>query len=618
MRGGGRAKLTAKRVFAILGRAVAGGAFGVLLGGFAYALLTQGRHPSPLWSLHAWIQFLTHMPNKAATTLFSVAGGVVGFFFTVYPAFSSKADKGREELTGHVDTVGDKVDENHGKAMEQMATNQAEIRELFAQLNATGSAATLAEIRQRLRPSIPEIDRIPDERLPATIQRLLDDLAQATTSPADPDGPANQILNDVRDRIEALQFGDAAKILDDALARVESEAADRARAYAALLAERGRVARLQLRYRDAATYFAKAAQTMAADPDQAADYRREQALSLYAQGDEFGDNDALVDAIKIYRSLLEMTPRDHAPLNWASIQNELGAGLSILGTREGGMARLLESVEAFRAALQERTRDLAPLQWAATQNNLGNTLATLGQRESDTTRLKEAVDAYRAALHEYTHGQAPLQWATIQNNLGNALRILGERENRASQLEEAITAYRAALEERSRDRDLLQWATIQANLAAALAIVGAREANTTRLTEAVDAFCAALEELTHERVPLQWAVTQANLGNALAALGGLENSATRLEEAVDAYRAALQERTRERVPLDWAITSANLGIVLSWLGKHRSDQVLIQEGINTIAAAVNALRNGGHAHAAAFFDNALQQALARLRTLRPG
>ena len=55
-------------------------------------------------------------------------------------------------------------------------------------------------------------------------------------------------------------------------------------------------------------------------------------------------------------------------------------------------------MSAYRAALQERTRERVPLDWATVQNNLGIALGMLGERESGTARLEEAVDAYRAAL----------------------------------------------------------------------------------------------------------------------------------------------------------------------------------------------------------------------------
>lgn len=59
-------------------------------------------------------------------------------------------------------------------------------------------------------------------------------------------------------------------------------------------------------------------------------------------------------------------------------QNDLGNALATLGEREIGTARLEESITAFRAALAEITRPQAPLDWATIQNNLGLTLRRSG------------------------------------------------------------------------------------------------------------------------------------------------------------------------------------------------------------------------------------------------
>jgi exonuclease VII small subunit len=72
--------------------------------------------------------------------------------------------------------------------------------------------------------------------------------------------------------------------------------------------------------------------------------------------------------------------------------------LATLGGRESGTARLEEAVTAYRAGLEECSRDRLPLQWATMENNLGNALSRLGERDSGTARLEEAVAAYRAAL----------------------------------------------------------------------------------------------------------------------------------------------------------------------------------------------------------------------------
>ena len=229
------------------------------------------------------------------------------------------------------------------------------------------------------------------------------------------------------DEAEALEL--AGMRATEALLREAQEAVDRRRLnVAGVRAERGEVFLIQLRYRAAAQQFAEAADLVPdSNREQRLAYRDRHAEALYRQGDEFGDNGALLEAITGYRALLEERRREREPLEWARTQAKLGIALFSLGEREPGTARLEEAVAAYRAALEERTRERVPLGWALTQMNLGNALSRLGEREPGTARLAEAVAAYRAALEELTRERVPLDWARTQMNLGSALTSLAEQ-----------------------------------------------------------------------------------------------------------------------------------------------------------------------------------------------
>jgi tetratricopeptide (TPR) repeat protein len=328
------------------------------------------------------------------------------------------------------------------------------------------------------------------------------------------------------------------------------------------LAQEAKIDHLQLAYRDAAMKYAEAAGLIAAlDRQKQWEFALAQANELNSQGDEFGDNAALVEAINVYRESLLLAPRAQRPLDWAMTQNNLGLSLWRLGERESGTARLEEAVAAYHDALKEYTRERVPLDWAMTQNNLGNALAALGARESGTARLEEAVAAFRDALKEGTRERVPLDWAMTQNNLGNALLRLGERESGTARLEEAVAAYRDALKERTR-----------------------------------------------ERVPLDWARTQNNLGAVLAKLGERESGTARLEEAVAAYRDALKERTRERVPLQWAMSFGNQGVALIRLAQRTKDAAMAETACQQIEAALETMRSAGHVPFAAYYESRLPEA----------
>ena len=306
------------------------------------------------------------------------------------------------------------------------------------------------------------------------------------------------------------------------------------------LAREAAVDHLQLAYRSAAAKYAEAAGLMA-PIDQRMQWALmlTQAAELSSQGNEFGDRDALGQALTVYHMALAVAPRAERPLDWAATQNDLGVALLSLGAGEIGTARFDEAAATFREALQERTRARVPRDWALTENNLGNALSSLGERETGTARLEDAIAAYREALQERTRERAPLDWARTQNNLGTVLWTLGAREGDSARLEDAVAAYRDALKETTRERAPLEWASTQSNLGVALKALGEREGSSARLEEAVAAYGAALTERTRQRVPLQWALTENNLGNALRALGEREHDAARLDAALAAHRAAL-------------------------------------------------------------------------------
>ena len=114
-----------------------------------------------------------------------------------------------------------------------------------------------------------------------------------------------------------------------------------------LLAQEARVDHLQLAYRSAAEKYAEAASLVASfDPESRIMWLFAQANECFCQGDEFGDNASLVDAITLYRQCLDLSPRDRVPLDWATTQNNLGNALHTLGARESGTASLEEAVAA--------------------------------------------------------------------------------------------------------------------------------------------------------------------------------------------------------------------------------------------------------------------------------
>src|SRR5208283_4767923 len=189
------------------------------------------------------------------------------------------------------------------KGEQAAQTRQEELKRLVidAAGGGTQSVKAIADIRDLLRPGNPEIDAISAEQLPKLVQRIIADLQKPAASPEDFTGAVKRALEQAQAEAGELKFVDAAKTLDEAIANAQTEGQNRAKGRAALLAESGRVSRLQLRYPEAAGFYAKAAAATAFDPALSWGYAMDAANALSAQGVEFGENAALSESIQSYR-----------------------------------------------------------------------------------------------------------------------------------------------------------------------------------------------------------------------------------------------------------------------------------------------------------------------------
>jgi hypothetical protein len=111
-------------------------------------------------------------------------------------------------------------------------------------------------------------------------------------------------------------------------------------------------AALRLAYREAAQLYADAARIIAPiDTEMARTYRIKGASSLRSLGLEFGENDALTEAIDQFKSLLSECDRAREPFEWARLQVWIGIAAMDLGERESGTARLEQAIAKFLAAM---------------------------------------------------------------------------------------------------------------------------------------------------------------------------------------------------------------------------------------------------------------------------
>src|SRR5262245_58586849 len=418
-----------------------------------------------------------------------IAGLGMCFFAPITTAYAQqvKADVGGiaigGSVTGSTVIVGipqEKVDElvrDAKRPLEELTTQQ---RENIALLK---EKLDLNERQVRAALSILGENDISPEALAAKLVEIAERFKnlQATASAQPSDDPKiTAMKGDARKAIEAGELVKADALLADVEAMQRRDLDRLALDAAETTAQRGEIALTRLRYHEAAKHFASAAAAFSPKSsyeNKRIEYLVREADALFRQGEEFGDNDALLRTIEQYNRLLELLPRERVPLVWAAGQHVLGFALFRLGERESGPAKLEEAILAYHQALKERTRERVPLDWAMTQHNLGSALLGLGEREDTTVKIEEAIVAFREALKERTRERVPLDWASTQNSLGGALWRLGGREDATVKIEEAVVAFREALKERTRERVPLDWAMTQQNLAVALFNRAPRERN---------------------------------------------------------------------------------------------------------------------------------------------
>ncbi len=512
---------------------------------------------------------------------------------------------------------------------EQLAPLIAAATAPLAHLNAQ-QQATIGDLERKLGVSEGAMrtflrtlgeEAVPLEKWPEKLAEIAERyrLALSQAAPAPGDAPAIARLKEqARAALEAGDLEGADRRLAELLAAQDAAAEAQRLDAAATLAQRGQIALTRLRYPEAAGHFASAAGRVPPGHAERLQYLDAEAQALIRQGEEKGDNDALKAAIGRYQELLKLRPREKFPLQWAAMQNNLGAALKVLGEREIGAEHLEEAADAFQASL--RTREAGSFDWAMTHINLGSVLYRLGEREIGADRLYEAIAAYHRALTVCTRKSAPTVWASIQMGLGAVLTCLGERESGTMSLQEAVAAYRAALEEIDRQREPFKWALTQNNLGIALSSLGTKEWPSEWLEKGIEAFRAALTVYTRNLVPLRWAMAQHNLGTSLSRLAALNGNKEQFEEAITTFREALEERTRARVPLDWAATQSHLGNTLRALGQRTRDPAKLRQARDAIRGAFEVYMQAGHEHRRAEFECRLaeiEQALAALAPPTP-
>lgn len=536
---------------------------------------------------------------------FRMGGGEYPRFLDLFAAFIGEQIKSNERFraiftTGQLSRLDGlaietaelvrRIDERFGGALGRIEAAIDSQAVVLAQILAKVSAdkgvptAPLQAVLLRMGES-----EVPAEQIAARLAAKAEEylaLREQWARVADTQPDVTAVRQEAFARLEKGELDAARALIGAARTRLKEARLVAAREEATLLADEAQVDMLALRYRDAAAKYAEAGELVAFEAGAVIRCIERRANALLMQGEEFGDNAALVEALTPLNALVEAASRLHDPVHWARRLTDLGYGLAALGRRERGTGRLEEAVGVYRLALEELSRDGAPEAWATAQNNLASTLVLLAERNGDLDLLEEAIAALRATLEVRTREQSPREWADAQQNLGHALLTLGDRRNDTAMIQQGLSAFERALEGRSRDAQPLRWAMAMNSVAAARTVLAARLQDPSLLELSAEAYRATLTVNTRARAPLEWAATNNNLAGTLRQLGVLRHDPAVLEEAIGLFRAALDEFARERVPLEWARIQGNLGVTFNLLALETGAVEPLEESVTACRASL--------------------------------
>jgi tetratricopeptide (TPR) repeat protein len=327
--------------------------------------------------------------------------------------------------------------------------------------------------------------------------------------------------------------------------------------------------------------------------------------TMIALGELRNSVEILETAEEAFQAALGMTPRDQQPAIWGVVQNNLGNAHQAIGLRTENplvaAGRHLQALIAYRNALGELARERVPVQWASVQQNMGNTLQSLAYRapNADQARdyLQQALEAQDAALGVMTRETAPGMWTTVKLSMGytNQLRanVAATPAEASDALEAAAAAQREALEVLAPETAGDKWYLAQIAYAETLQRLSmfATDAagKRTHLLAAEAAQRAALESLPGDR-PSERAATQHALGLTLLEIGPLEGGTARYEQAEKLFREEQALLSRDHEAPRWAAAQAGLGNALRALGIARADRPTLEEARRRTQEAWDVIR----------------------------
>ena len=317
---------------------------------------------------------------------------------------------------------------------------------------------------------------------------------------------------------------------------------------------------------------------------------------LFATYEGAPDEDGpLREGVLMYQELLKNYSRDHATLEWAVTQGDLGTALEAVGRHESGTERVAELPSSLRDVLNDSKRLRLPIAKMALRLLLAEALEELADHESYVDKKKDqsrehftqAIAIYQELVKEMPRGQLPFGWAYLQSDLGGLFWRWARHDSDTDHLARAVVAYREALKEYTNDKDPSDWTQTQYNLGCTLVDWASLEQGTEHLAQAVSAFQETLRGIAQGQRQPDWVEVQSELGNTLLTLGRRESGTDHLVQAVSVYQELKNHEDRKTNPYMWAWAEAALGDAYRFLGERESGTEQLMQAVTAYREALN-------------------------------
>lgn len=117
------------------------------------------------------------------------------------------------------------------------------------------------------------------------------------------------------------------------------------------------------------------------------------------------DIQALRDAVSQLRETEKIYTQALFPEFWATIQENLGYFLSLLGNLTNSIEISELAIAGYKNKQKIITEKRDPISWADTQNEIGNIYYRIGKEKEDRSLLEEALEYFHDALYIYENAE---------------------------------------------------------------------------------------------------------------------------------------------------------------------------------------------------------------------